>query len=146
MNEKLFTRDGGDDPVRAIAFTIMPPLRCSYVEETPDRNFCGAHARYMRAPSPDEGSRFVCAAHRGTNDVPIAGELAIRVVTLNVEVLFAGVVPSPRIALLEALMRLNQAVEGVGGLVNLHGATSQLGRWTPPQAPDEENGDSGVPR
>lgn len=143
MKEKLFARGGRDDQARGIEFTIMPPLRCAHVVENPDRNFCGAPAVYMRAASADEGFRFWCADHRETTDVPIAGELAIRVVTLNVEILFAGVVPFPRIAQLEALTRLTQAVEAVGGLVNLHGASSQLGRWTPPRPPDEENGDSG---
>lgn len=143
MSEKEFARDEGSQAAPLLEFQVMPPLRCSHVYENPDRNFCGALASYMRAATVSDGFRFVCEQHREASDVAIAGELAIRVVSLHVEILFAGVVPFPRIAEVEALMRLHAAVADVGGLVNLVAAGSELGRWTPPRPADVGRGGSG---
>lgn len=84
-----------------------------------------------------EGSRFFCRDHARPGDRPITGELAIRVVTLQVDIVIAGVVPHQNIAHTEADRRLRAAVEGIGGLVNLHAVRSELVRWTV-QAPSGE--------
>lgn len=121
--------------------TIVPQLRCSEPNDNPNQIFCGAPATRMGSRSTAEGSRFFCDAHARPDDRPIEGELAIRVVTLQVDIVIAGVVPYPHIAHAEADRRLRGAVEGIGGLVNLHGVRSQLARWTAPPSSGGEKGD-----
>ena len=84
----------------------------------------------MGSRASGEGTRFFCRQHAQPGDRPIAGELAIRVVTLQLDIVIAGVVLSPLNAHAEADRRLRTAVEGIGGLVNLHAVRSELVHWT----------------
>jgi hypothetical protein len=72
---------------------------------------------------------YYCDRHRRPTDEPIAAEPLIRRVSVTLEVLFAAVnwLPGPG-PQLEALARLETAVEEAGGVINLHAVNSVMGR------------------
>ena len=63
-----------------------------------------------------------------------------RRVSLTLEVLFAGVSHIPAMAQIEAVARLERAVEAAGGIVSLNAASSTVGRYEPPPPPTRQKG------
>ena len=88
-------------------------------------------------------SEFYCYRHRREGDVPLAGEVLFRRVSITLEAVFAASSSVPMVAKIEALARLDRAVKGAGGFVNLHAVTTVVGRGRPPPAPGEGRGESG---
>jgi hypothetical protein len=115
-------------------FTVLPPLRCSMPFAGAAHVWCGDRALWMHVGESPLRTQFFCERHHGDRDVPILGEIVLRRVSLVVEVLFAGVTFVPGPAHAEALSQLEAAVDLAGGILNLHSASSAIGRWTPPSS------------
>ncbi len=124
-------------------FQIAPPLRCYYHVGDRDPRVCGAPARWIRPGRNELHDGFFCDAHRERGDAPIPPSYLFRRVAITVQVLFSGVSLIPAVAQAEALLQLEAAVGGVGGVVNLHAMTSTLGRHT---APPPRQAGSGRPK
>jgi hypothetical protein len=122
-------------------FAICPPIRCCASTPNGVRLVCGEGAYYQSPPIPGTLPAYHCAAHRTADDRPMDPAVIFRRVSVTVEVTFAGASQAPVAARAEALARLEQAVEGVGGLINLCAITDVLGRYEPP-----ERGRAGRPR
>jgi hypothetical protein len=78
---------------------------------------------------------FFCELHRQPGDVPIAPPFIFRRVAVTLEVLFAGTSSNATLAQIEAVSRLEQAVQAAGGVINLHSARSTVGRYVAPASP-----------
>jgi hypothetical protein len=127
-------------------FQIQPPLRCFHKPIVSPADACAAPARWLRGGPNEPAHGFFCDAHRETGDVPIPPSFLFRRVAVTVQVLFSGASLFPVIAEAEALAKLRGAVEGVGGVMNLHALTSVLGRHTAPRAPDASRVDERRPK
>jgi hypothetical protein len=119
-------------------FTVVPPLRCDFRASPSDPLPCGARAIGIRFATGQLPVAFRCAQHLGREDLPIPASYLCRRVTLHADVLFAGTSLGLTAAKTEAVARLEQAVERVGGLLNLHGADSDVGLYSPPVPPGRE--------
>ena len=89
---------------------------------------------------------FFCDAHRRGDNVPIAPTAPYRRVRLTVEVLMGGASWMPSAAHLEAVARLERAVDAVGGWLDVKLVTSTIGcpsraavRRAPPVRPGGVN-------
>ena len=113
-------------------FAVLPPLRCC--QQDPDclSGICGELATWQRPGLARAGTAFFCDYHRNAIDVPIAGELVFRRVSITIEAVFAGTSPIPGLARTEALERLEKAVQHAGGLISIQAATDVVGRYAPP--------------
>ena len=85
--------------------------------------------------SPDRGGHpgpLFCTVHAPKTAVPIAGQVLLRRVSVQAEVIFTGHGITPAHDQAEAVAQLEQAIEAIGGTLNLHAATSVLGRYEAP--------------
>lgn len=73
-----------------------------------------------------------CSVHAPGTAVPIAGPLLVRRVSVVAEVVFTGHGITPAYDQAEAVAQLERAIEAIGATLNLHAATSQLGRYEAP--------------
>lgn len=127
-------------------FTVAPPMRCSERLGHLLGFYCGQGAAVMRPVQAWTQPEYFCPQHAKPGDVPIAGPLIFRRVTVSLDVLFAAVTFTPVTAQAEALAALEVAVEQAGGLINLHGVTSAIGCWKPPAAVGQGQGGRRYPR
>lgn len=79
-----------------------------------------------------EPQRLWCAVHSPPGGVLIAGELLVRRVSLTFEAVFCGTSADATIAQSEAVARLEDAIVAAGGVLNVVGVTSVLGRYVVP--------------
>lgn len=84
-----------------------------------------------------------CTDHRPMTAVPVAGALLLRRVSITAEVVFTGHGVNPGYDQAEAVGQLERAVQAAGGTLNLHTATSVMGRY---QAPPVRQVGPGRPR
>jgi hypothetical protein len=127
-------------------FSIVPPLRCCEVVNSPYPEFCGELAVVRRPGSTYWFDEFFCRAHSTPADVPIADNQAFRRVHLVVDVYFAACSVSPAVAQTEAVGRLELAVRDAGGLVNVQAVRSTVGRDGLRRGHGKENGEWEVQR
>lgn len=115
-----------DDVAR---FQFAPPIRCC--RQVPDSPFgvCGELATVRRPELGISSAAFFCGEHAQPGDVPIAGELLIRRISITMDVSFTGTSPMAAMARAEALARLETALESVGARLNLHAVTDVVGRY-----------------
>lgn len=114
---------------RVPAFGIRPPLRCHFRQEHSPRQVCGALAAWKRPGNHLFATRYFCDEHRQASDLELGSELVVRRVRISVDVLFAAACLNDTLAQAEALERLEQAVHGVGGLLDVQAARVSLGRY-----------------
>lgn len=112
-------------------FLVRPKLRCFHRDPDLPTFVCGRDAVWKRPPSGGLPGGFFCAVHSTADDTPIDDEALFRLVHVTVDVLFAGVSFNPSVAQSEALSQLERAVEGAGGVINLHACRSEVGRGQP---------------
>lgn len=125
---------------------LTPPLRCHEpIGGRLDRR-CGELAVYMVLSHSEAEPLFFCHAHGAPAMMPIAGELRIRLVTLRVDVLFAGMPGGGQPAHREAFERMERAVQAAGGLLNLHDTRSELVRCNVQPVIQQERRGRGVGR
>lgn len=77
---------------------------------------------------------FYCDDCRADSDAPIADDALFRRVAVTIDVVLCGTSSSEAAARREALLLLERAVHGIGGIINLHAMTTAIGRRAP-QAP-----------
>lgn len=113
-------------------FSLAPPLRCGELLGNSPRTWCGAPASHFRPRVSEFPDGYFCASHARPGDQPIADSFLFRRVSVQLEVLLAGVTWQPGDADHEAVELLNRVIERAGGLVNLRTVTSAVGRYSPP--------------
>lgn len=86
----------------------------------------------MRRGLTDQIVGYFCDRHCETGDVAIPESYLFRRVSIVAEISFAATTFDRGLAQAEALRALEAGVEGVGGTINLHTVTSQIGRYRPP--------------
>ena len=109
-------------------FYPAPILRCFCQLDPYTLEVCGRPAVAVRQGPAPRLAEFVCARHARPADLPLAANEVFRRVRLSLTVDFAAVSWPPAAAHAEAVDRLNRAVLDAGGLVNLVGVTSAVGR------------------
>jgi hypothetical protein len=119
-------------------FTAAPAPRCFYCGEESEPFACGEAACWMRPGPADYPAGYFCPAHRAEGDVPIPPDYVVRRVSIVLEVVFAGTSWSDGHARAEAVCRLEEAVQGAGGLISLSQVSTALGRRAAPVAAGEE--------
>ena len=112
-------------------FLIRPPFRCFQPLESSPGRVCGERAEWASPLDAPARRGFFCAAHAMRGDTKITNDLPFRRVSITLEVLFTGTSFEEHAATMEALSRVELAVERIGGLVNLHACHSEIGRWRP---------------
>lgn len=113
-------------------FRVMPPLRCCARSGNSAQLFCAKLAYWRRPAAHTILEQVFCHVHQQPGDEPIAGALMLRRVELRLDVWLHGMGFTTLEAHAEGLQRLEVAVLGLGGLMNLHGVTSEIGRFTLP--------------
>lgn len=114
---------------RIPAFTLTPPPRCCTPEKSRAAGICGELATRRRPGNRWFADTFHCNEHAHETDVSIAGDFALRRVRLTCEVLLAGIDVNDPIARAEAVARLEAAVQGVGGILDLREVSSAVGLY-----------------
>jgi len=122
------------------SFVVCPPLRCCRQLIDSPLSTCGSDAQWQRPGKAGQAPQYFCSQHRGKDDVPIAGPRLIRLVRLQVEVLYAGTSSVPAIAHAEALAQLESAVTASRGMLSINAATSVVGRYEPQPPPPKHAG------
>ena len=124
-------------------FTVEVKLRCFHREKNSGRILvCGSPASWSRVGSTGR-SEFVCDAHRAPGDEPIAYAAHVPRLCVFVELVIAGTSWHPAHAKEEAVNRLVEAVQTVGGVVNLHSVLLTTGRYLRPVPEAAANADGG---
>lgn len=115
-------------------FVLCPTLRCYHVEGKSPRIVCGALARWREPGEHWFNDSFFCDLHRGPNDLVVDGDVVVRRVRITADVFLAGTnIRSPQ-AQTEAVARLERAVAAAGGILDVHGVLSSVGRIRPAAA------------
>jgi hypothetical protein len=113
-------------------FRVGVPIRCFHRDKIFGRmEVCGSVARWQR-PGATSRHEFFCDAHRRPGDEPIAFAAHVPRLSVVIELVVAGTSWHAGHARQEAVERLVQAVEAVGGCVNLHSVLFQTGRYLRP--------------
>lgn len=129
-----------DALVNVPAFAVSPVLRCYHVDGMTPRIVCGAPARWREPGSHWFGDSFFCDRHRGPTDVPVVSDVAIRRVRITADVFLAGTnIRAPQ-AQAEAVACLERAVAAAGGILDVQGVLSTVGRIRPSAALGGEPG------
>ena len=113
-------------------FTVCPPFRCFGQPSHLRGEVCCRPAAWTRPTRLDVAPTFFCDRCKQPTDVPIVGDELFRRVTVTLDVMFASVSLLPAAAHTEAVARLDALLRPHGGVICLHGVTSQVGRYTPP--------------
>lgn len=119
-------------------FVVAPPIRCFHRHEDHELAPCGQGARWIRWRKSVLPQGYFCDRHRAPGDEPILAEPLIRRVSVSLEVLFSATNWIAEPGQVEAVARLERAVESAGGVINLHAVTSVIGRcagWPSPCGP-----------
>lgn len=116
-------------------FLARPQLRCCQPVENTEHLVCGAPAEWRRPSRVASAADYFCDAHKLPADVPIAGATLFRRVSITCDINFAGASENPTVARMEALSRLQLAIERAGGMLNLHAVTDAVGCHEPPALP-----------
>jgi hypothetical protein len=116
-------------------FTVAPKIRCCHFAKHRESSICGEIASWKAPSQYASTGAYFCEEHRRPEHVPIAGTVLFRRVSLQIEVLFAGVSPIPAMAQAEALARLERAVESAGGMLSIKAASSVVGYCELPGPP-----------
>lgn len=113
-------------------FTVAPPMRCFHTVDEFAKRICGARAHWTRSHPGRISPEYFCERHRVPGDEPLPLSLTFRRITIVAEIVLAGASGLQSQAQVEALERVELAVRGAGGLLNLHTVTSVIGRSRPP--------------
>ena len=116
------------------AFTALPIARCFEPVENCEPRACAAPATWRRMDGPTRIIGYYCDQHHQSGDEPIITPELVRRVSVTAQILFSGTSFHPSAAQLEAVARLERAVESIGGLLSLHAVTSAVGRHRAPAA------------
>lgn len=116
----------------APTFTVVPPFRCYFRYQEPERGLCAAPATKERPGLGPFHCGFYCELHARDGDKPILAPTTIRRVSLQVEVLLTAVSWDQTTSQAEAVRSLELAVEAVGGVLSLASVTSLIGHVTGP--------------
>jgi hypothetical protein len=119
--------------------TICPPLRCYHQVGELRTATCAALARWKRPGSTWFADAFFCDAHGEATDVAIVGVQAVRRVHLTVDVYLAGTSIAAPLSQAEALARVNDAVAGIGGLVDTQRVLSTVVQYPAPAVAEARN-------
>lgn len=130
-------------PVRP--FIIKPTLRCFHQVGIRQPLTCGKPATWQGPLLPRGLRAYVCDDHRTALDAPIGGVLIFRRIGLVFDVLFAGTHVVQQTAEVEALARMEAAVEAIGGYINLQSVRSEIGTWEALPQPRSDVAPAGVP-
>lgn len=114
-----------------VTFTVRPPLRCFGRWPFARGIVCAKPAAWMRPPINGACAQFFCDRCRQPSDVPIASDAMFRRLTVSLDVMYAACELLPAAAEEEATDRLWKLIEPSGGLICIHGAVHQVGRWQP---------------
>jgi hypothetical protein len=123
------------DPYENVpAFVVCPVLRCYRVTMNSPRVVCGELARWRELGRHWFDDSFFCDQHRNATDVPVVDDVAIRRVRITADVFLAGTnIRAPQ-AQAEAVARLERAVAAAGGILDVQGVLSTVGRIRPAAA------------
>ena len=123
-------------------FTVPVPLRCCWQDGNPGSLACGELANWLRSSSSGVTEGFFCYRHKLPDDEPIPASYVMNRVQITAEITLSGTSMAPSLAKREALERVTQAVESIGGAFSLHGITSRVARYAPPPRPGRRRTDA----
>lgn len=109
-------------------FYVRPIIRCFGKSNTPTPTICGEPATWERPGAAGHPPEFYCDDCRHPDDQPLRGDSPFRRVGIFVEVLFAAASNDTAIAHTEVANRLDQAVREIGGVLDIRGVASAIGR------------------
>jgi hypothetical protein len=109
-------------------FLVVPPMRCWHQRGHPPTAPCGLVASWMQPGDREGYFGFRCGLHRLYDDVRIEPGLPFRLITVTLDVLLAAIGEDEARAHAEVVARLEQTIQRLGGLVNLHVVRSVVGR------------------
>lgn len=121
-------------------FQVRPSLRCYCQVKDSEVRVCGRLATWERAAAAGQLSTFYCDEHHEPTDRPVRGDLVIRAVEVRADVTFVATAQQPNMALTEAVARLELAVREVGGVLQVLGAHTEIGRLDGPVVPQHGAG------
>ena len=124
-------------------FRITPTLRCMALEDPGRGTVCGKRAEYTRPGIGVVAMHYFCTDHRTALDVLIPASAIILRIRLSATIDIAGVTLHRPAAHQEAVERLRQAVEAVGGRLDVLDVTSTIGRLAPDTAASVHRSGSG---
>lgn len=108
------------------------PIRCCAPQENLARPTCGDPARWLRPGAGLTIVGYFCDVHRESTDVAIADAAVVRRISIFAEVVFNATIARSPAGEHEALARLREAVDAVGGVVSLHSVCASVGRQPMP--------------
>ena len=112
-------------------FTVKPLLRCFGVDAIRPGTVCGAPAAWTEPAKPGQQQQYFCDKHKRVSSVEIDANPVFRRVTITLDVMLAAVHMTDAGAKTKAWAELERAVSAIGGVVNLHSASSTVGRYNP---------------
>lgn len=124
-------------------FVVAPTLRCQEPLEPGGWKVCGAPAVALRRGVGEMPAGYFCGEHARLGDQEIPPAYLFRRVSVTIDVLFAGASMLPGQAEHEAVERLRELVASAGGVINLHAASSAVGRYEAPAPPPRTKGGRG---
>lgn len=124
-------------------FALIGAFRCCQQVTSGSRLTCSRHARWKYQKDDDTVPLWFCDEHRLAADELVIGRQLVRRVSVTVDVLFCGVFQDAERAELEAVTRLQDAIESAGGVVNLQHARSVVGYFTPATGPGAPQASAG---
>jgi len=121
----------------------VPALRCGHVVDRASGRFCNAVACW-RSP----GQRWLedsarCPEHASESDRQAFGELVVRRVRISCDILLGGVTLQAPAAHRSAVELLGEMVGALGGIVEVQGVSSVVGRWSNLRGPGATIGAGG---
>lgn len=129
--------------VDAPRFQAVPTPRCSAITSSSPLAICNRPATWKGLIDVGGVTPVWCDVHKPAFADKADGVLRVRRVAVVGQMVFTSAVETEHLARAEALARLVRAVQGVGGLVNLHSVTAQTGFWRVPPGAGSENGNGG---
>jgi hypothetical protein len=102
---------------------------------------CGQVACWKRPGRHWFDDRFFCHSHAEPSDEMVAGELVLRRLRITCDVLLTATDWRAPKAQAEGVGYLERAVAAAGGLLDVHGVLSTIGKTAAPAGPGQANGD-----
>lgn len=118
----------------------LPALRCGHVIEIAPRRFCNAVAVVNFYGDSWLMDSARCEDHRYYDAQELGGDLIVRRVRVTCEVLLGGVTLQAPAAHVAAVALLQQAIDALGGRLEVVHVSSTIGRRAGQPAPGVANG------
>lgn len=118
-------------------YMVRPPVRCFGRSRDEGSAICGKPADWQRSSVDGELVAFFCDDCRAPGDQPVRADALFRRVAVFAEVLFTGASSERTLAHAEVIARFGDAVAAIGGVLNVHAVSSNIGR-APLEAPRGE--------